>query len=127
VKALDSGIRLPAQVHPDRALARSLFNSAHGKTETWLIMATPAGANIYFGFKEGDARGPGRTSEKSEHDPDAFLEISRSTRQRWAMLVIRAGRCHRSGRGASYRGAGASDYVIAAGTLVRAAPASQGI
>ena len=76
VKALDSGIRLPAQVHPDKSFARTHFHSAHGKTEAWLMLATQPGASIYFGFKEGVTRADlERTSAKSEHDPDAFLEI----------------------------------------------------
>jgi len=101
VKALDSGIRLPAQVHPDRALARSLFNSAHGKTETWLLLATRPGANIYFGFKDGVTLADlERTSAKSEHDPDAFLEIMQEYPARVGdVWLIPGGAMHSIGAG----------------------------
>lgn len=39
-KFLDSSIRLPVQCHPDRDFSRKYFNSEHGKTESWLILAT---------------------------------------------------------------------------------------
>ncbi len=54
-KFLDSAIRLPIQCHPDRAFARKHFHSEHGKTESWLILATREinGEKPYmlFGFK----------------------------------------------------------------------------
>jgi len=52
VKYLDSAIRLPLQAHPDRQLARELFDSEYGKTECWVIIATRDDACIYFGFKD---------------------------------------------------------------------------
>lgn len=39
-KLLDSAIRLPLQVHPDRVFARKSFNSQYGKTEAWIILST---------------------------------------------------------------------------------------
>ena len=53
VKALDSAIRLPAQVHPDKAFSRVHFGSEYGKTESWTILDTRPGAKIFFGFKDG--------------------------------------------------------------------------
>lgn len=52
VKYLDSAIRLPMQVHPDREYSEAYFNSPYGKTEMWLILATRKDASICFGFKE---------------------------------------------------------------------------
>ncbi|MCL2300239.1 MAG: class I mannose-6-phosphate isomerase [Firmicutes bacterium] len=37
-KFLDSAVRLPIQVHPDKAAARRLFHSEYGKTEAWVIL-----------------------------------------------------------------------------------------
>jgi len=53
VKALDSAIRLPAQVHPDKAFSRQHFGSDYGKTECWIILDTRPDAKLFFGFKEG--------------------------------------------------------------------------
>ncbi len=56
VKFLDSAVRLPIQVHPDRAKARELFDSAYGKTEAWYILdGRELGGEkpyILMGFKE---------------------------------------------------------------------------
>ncbi len=55
-KLLDSAMRLPLQVHPDRADAKRLFNSPFGKTEAWIVFATReiAGERPYIllGFNE---------------------------------------------------------------------------
>ena len=40
MKLLDSAIRLPIQVHPDKKTATKLFSSSYGKTEAWLILDT---------------------------------------------------------------------------------------
>ena len=52
VKFLDSSIRLPLQVHPDKAFSRQYFQSEYGKTESWVILGTGEDACIYFGFSE---------------------------------------------------------------------------
>lgn len=54
-KLLDSAVRLPVQVHPDKAAAKRLFNSPYGKTEAWIIFATREIGErpyIYLGFNE---------------------------------------------------------------------------
>ena len=55
-KFLDSAERLPIQVHPDKAVAKSLFHSDYGKTEAWYILGgrTINGEepHILLGFKE---------------------------------------------------------------------------
>lgn len=52
VKLLDSSIRLPLQVHPDKAFSRKYFSCEYGKTESWIILGTGKDACIYFGFSE---------------------------------------------------------------------------
>ena len=57
IKMLDSKERLTIQVHPDKAYARKMFNSAFGKTESWYILGgreiNGEKSAIYLGFKEG--------------------------------------------------------------------------
>jgi mannose-6-phosphate isomerase len=73
VKALDSAVRLPAQTHPDKAFSRRHFQSDHGKTECWLILATRPGAKLYFGFKDGVTEAQLKeVVEQSENKGDAF-------------------------------------------------------
>ncbi len=52
VKFLDSAIRLPFQVHPNKEFSKAHFDSEYGKTEAWLVVATRPNAKIYFGFKD---------------------------------------------------------------------------
>ncbi len=69
VKILDSAIRLPAQVHPDKAFSKEYFKSGYGKTEMWLVLSTRENAKIYFGLKNGISREDFASAiEKSESD-----------------------------------------------------------
>lgn len=62
-KYLDPAVRLPIQCHPDRAFARTHYNSEHGKAEAWVILGTREIAGeeqeeseppyIMIGFKPG--------------------------------------------------------------------------
>jgi len=76
VKALDSAIRLPAQVHPDKEFSKKHFNSCYGKTECWLILATRPDAKIFFGFKDGVTRADlEKAVDDSLTDPDAMEKL----------------------------------------------------
>lgn len=71
VKILDSAIRLPIQVHPDKAFSRRYFHSSYGKAESWVILATRENACLYFGF--ADKLTPeafAEACERSETEPD---------------------------------------------------------
>ena len=76
VKALDSAIRLPAQVHPDKAFSQKYFNSSYGKTECWTILDTREDAKIFFGFQDGVTREDlEKAIDLSETDPDAMERL----------------------------------------------------
>lgn len=76
VKCLDSCIRLPAQVHPDKAFSRKHFNSEYGKTECWTILETRENAKIYFGFKDGVTKEVlAQAIEQSKTDKDAMERL----------------------------------------------------
>ena len=57
IKMLDSQERLTIQVHPDKEYARTMLNSAFGKTESWYVLGgreiNGEKSAIYLGFKEG--------------------------------------------------------------------------
>ena len=59
-KLIDSAVRLPLQVHPDKKNAMKLFNSQFGKTESWHILSARSingePACLYMGFKPGTTR-----------------------------------------------------------------------
>ena len=76
VKALDSAIRLPAQVHPDKPFSRKYLNSDYGKTECWTILDTREDAKIFFGFKDGVTREDlEKAIDLSETDMDAMENL----------------------------------------------------
>jgi mannose-6-phosphate isomerase len=56
IKMLDSLERLTVQVHPDKEYARTVFNSAFGKTESWYVLNTREidgeKSVVYMGFKK---------------------------------------------------------------------------
>ena len=101
VKALDSAVRLPAQTHPDKEFSRRHFQSEHGKTECWLILATRPGAKLYFGFKEGvsEAQLKGAVL-RSEDKGDAFTGLLQEVEARAGDLwLIPARVAHAIGAG----------------------------
>ena len=57
IKMLDSKERLTIQVHPDKEYARTMLNSAFGKTESWYVLnhreIKGEKSVVYMGFKEG--------------------------------------------------------------------------
>lgn len=56
IKMLDSKERLTIQVHPDKAYAKTIFNSEFGKTESWYVLNTREidgeKSVVYMGFKK---------------------------------------------------------------------------
>lgn len=60
IKLIDSAERLTVQVHPNKAMARRLFNSPFGKTECWHILGVREDAEqppcLYLGFRPGITR-----------------------------------------------------------------------
>ncbi len=77
-KLLDTDIRLPIQCHPDRAFARRHYASAHGKAESWFILATSAieGVEPYLlmGFRPGINKAAFRASALAQDIP-ALIEM----------------------------------------------------
>ena len=50
MKLLDLDQRLPVHYHPNRKFAKDHLSLKHGKTEAWIILEAPAGANVGLGF-----------------------------------------------------------------------------
>lgn len=73
VKMLDSAIRLPVQVHPDKGFSRRHFGSDYGKAESWIVVGVREGARIYLGFNDSaDRVGFERAIELSRDKVDGF-------------------------------------------------------
>ena len=76
VKLIDSAIRLPVQVHPNKTFSKKHLSSNFGKTESWIILGTRENARIYFGFKQKLNRQEfERIIEKSETDGEIMVDI----------------------------------------------------
>jgi mannose-6-phosphate isomerase len=99
VKLLDAGERLPVHYHPGRTFARQHLDSAHGKTEAWLIVEAEPGAEVRVGFKEEPNPD---TLEKwvAEQDSEAMLDALHSLPVRAGDAVfVPAGTAHAIGAG----------------------------
>lgn len=72
-KYLDSAVRLPVQCHPDKAMARRLYDSPFGKTESWTILDTREidGEQPYLlmGFRPGVDRAEFERAVKEQDIP----------------------------------------------------------
>ncbi len=76
VKALDSAVRLPVQVHPDKDFSKKYFNSEYGKAEAWIVLDTRPGSCIYFGFEDNVTKQDLYTAVKnSESDKSAMEKL----------------------------------------------------
>lgn len=56
VKLLDPDQRLPVHFHPDRSFARRHLGLDHGKTEAWVVLEAPPGAQVGLGFARAMTR-----------------------------------------------------------------------
>lgn len=101
VKFLDSAIRLPFQVHPDRRFSRRYFNSDYGKTEAWLVVATRPGAKIYFGFRDKITKEQlSVLEERSEREKDIMGDLLDGVDAHVGdVWLIKAGLIHAIGAG----------------------------
>ncbi len=101
VKALDSAIRLPAQVHPDKSFSRKHFDSDYGKTECWTILDTREDAKIFFGFKDGVTKEDfEKVIDLSETDLDAMERLMESiTPKKDEVYFVPARTVHAIGKG----------------------------
>ena len=101
VKFLDSAIRLPVQVHPNKTFSKKHFHSRYGKTEAWLVIATRENPKLYFGFnREIDKETLSALEETSETDKDAMTTILSSvTPEVGDVYLITSGLIHAIGEG----------------------------
>lgn len=101
VKFLDSAVRLPFQVHPDKEFSRKYFNSEYGKTEAWLVIATRPGAKLYFGFKNKITKDElSALEERSETEKNIMGELLAGVDVKAGdVWLIRAGLIHAIGAG----------------------------
>jgi mannose-6-phosphate isomerase len=99
VKLLDAGERLPVHYHPGRAFARQHLDSAHGKTEAWLIVEAEPDAEVRVGFKE-EPDPETLSTWLAEQDTQAMLDALHSLSVRAGDAVfVPAGTAHAIGAG----------------------------
>ncbi len=102
-KLLDSAMRLPIQVHPDRAFARKHLQSDFGKTESWLILGTRRinGETPYIllGFRNGVTEQEFRRLVKSQDIPGQISALNRVEVQPGEVYLVPSGTPHALGPG----------------------------
>lgn len=98
VKLLDAAERLPVHTHPDREFAKKHLDSAHGKTEAWLILEADPGAVVWLGFREDIDHGT--LSELVDAQDQRLLALLNEIPvQRGDALLVPAGQPHAIGAG----------------------------
>jgi len=102
-KVLDSAMRLPIQVHPDRVFAKRYCNSDFGKTESWIILATRRVGEetpyILFGFREGVTEEAFKRLAKTQDVPGQVAALNRVEVQPGEVYLVTAGTPHAIGPG----------------------------
>jgi mannose-6-phosphate isomerase len=102
-KILDSAMRLPIQVHPDRTFAKRHCHSDFGKTESWIILATRRVGGetpyILFGFREGVTEEAFRRLAKTQDIPGQVAALNRVEVQPGEVYLVTAGTPHAIGPG----------------------------
>ena len=88
VKLLDTAERLPVHVHPDRAFARRELDSAFGKTEAWIVIATRGdAADVWVGLGAATDADTFRGYIERQ-DRDAMLESLNRVRVRAGDVIF---------------------------------------
>ena len=102
-KLLDSAMRLPIQVHPDRAFARAHLGSDFGKTESWLILGTRRIEGefpyILFGFREGITEREFRRLVMAQDIAGQIAALNRVKVQPGEVYLVTSGTLHAIGPG----------------------------
>lgn len=100
VKLLDAGERLPVHCHPDRAFARAHLGSNFGKTEAWIIIATPVSdPHVYLGFnRDVEARELAEWFE-SQDSAQILSAMNRVAVGNGDAIYVPAGTAHAVGAG----------------------------
>jgi mannose-6-phosphate isomerase len=102
-KVLDSAMRLPIQVHPDRAFAKRHCRSDFGKTESWIILATRSVGGetpyILFGFQEEVTEEAFRRLAKTQDIPGQVAALNRVEVRPGEAYLVTAGTPHAIGPG----------------------------
>jgi len=76
IKILDSAVRLPVQVHPDKEFSKNNFSSPFGKEESWIVLSTRENAKIHLGFKDKISKDEFyRAYINSEYNPDSMSTL----------------------------------------------------
>ena len=101
VKFLDSSVRLPFQVHPDKNFSKKHFNSEYGKTESWMVIATRPNAKLYFGFNDRITKEQlSELEERSEKEKEIMANLLAGVEAKVGdVWLIKAGLIHAIGAG----------------------------
>lgn len=99
VKLLDAGERLPVHFHPGRAFARESLDSAHGKTEAWLILEADPGATMHLGWSRAVEPDEVREWMRTQDAPAMLAAMNDLPVAAGDAIFVPAGTAHAIGAG----------------------------
>jgi mannose-6-phosphate isomerase len=99
VKLLDAGERLPVHYHPGRAFAREALDSAHGKTEAWIILEADPGAAMHLGWSRAVELGEVREWMRAQDVAAMLAAMNELPVAAGDAIFVPAGTAHAIGAG----------------------------
>lgn len=99
MKLLDPDQRLPVHYHPNKAFAKKHLSLNHGKTEAWIILEAPDGAEVGLGFAEKKTKSQVRSMVDALDSKGLLASLTKHKVKTGDTVFVPAGTPHAIGAG----------------------------
>lgn len=99
MKLLDPDQRLPVHYHPNKAFAKKHLSLNHGKTEAWIILEAPDGAEVGLGFQEKKTKSEVRSMVDALDSKGLIASLTKHKVRAGDTVFVPAGTPHAIGEG----------------------------
>lgn len=99
MKLLDPDQRLPVHYHPNKAFAKKHLSLNHGKTEAWIILEAPDGAEVGLGFETKKTKSEVRAMVDALDSKGLIASLTKHKVKTGDTVFVPAGTPHAIGAG----------------------------
>jgi mannose-6-phosphate isomerase len=99
MKLLDPDQRLPVHYHPNKAFAKKHLSLNHGKTEAWIILEAPEGAEVGLGFETKKTKSEVRAMVDALNSKGLLASLTKHKVKTGDTVFVPAGTPHAIGAG----------------------------
>ena len=99
MKLLDPDQRLPVHYHPNKAFAKKHLSLNHGKTEAWIILEAPEGAEVGLGFENKQTKNDVRKMVDAQDTKGLLASLTKHKVKSGDTVFVPAGTPHAIGTG----------------------------